>query len=169
MIYNIYKDAEMIVKYKVNKENRVVNINTVEILEETPITRTGKLGIGSSIHMCIEVDGDGSTNRGWGYRPYFKVYLAESKSEGKGVARIYFDSANYVTPPHNMDRYGNKQIELNSKEKKILCKVLSFKGIWDFMNEVMYDLTMRYIDELKAQKPDFVPTKYYQMPNYKNL
>lgn len=64
----------------------------------------------------ISVEPNGETDRGWEKDPYFKAY----KNNKSQVARIYINRAEYCK-----SHRGAEVFELNSKERKILVKILS--------------------------------------------
>lgn len=113
--------------------------------------------------------------------PYFKFYNADNYNKATKIIRVLFKKADYVV--HND---GKELWELNSKEKKLLIKVLNepsqyypdittwqaAKFDWDreYLEEPLR--LDRYLkgeyDEFYKDNPGYV-SSYLEMPDYMNL
>lgn len=126
-------------------------------------------------NICITLDGNGQTNRGFINDPYFKVYASQTAKSGTKVARLKLKEPKYVV--HN-----NQKWDMNKKELKLvnkyLDKIVEVNGekmtAWELIKrtaiaEGELDNDSRLSKEekerirqeiLSLEKPDYTKTKY---------
>lgn len=140
--------------YGVLNNNKDSNVENVEIVNEVYVTSTE--------NFAITVDGDGKTDRGFKYDPYFKVYNSTSVEKAKKVCRIRIRSATYVKPHASENR--DSHWKLNSSERKELDNRLSDKNIWQRLitdtNKVINDRSKEL--DINLVKPDYTKLEDYQ-------
>lgn len=91
-------------------------------------------------NICITVDGSGQTDRGFDADPYFKVYNSSKPAKATKVARIYFSRPEYVK-----DHQGKPIWNLNSKECKMLNKILANDNVWNKLNEELSNVIQKTV------------------------
>lgn len=131
-------------------ENEMIDIlkeyfNELESLKEATIAEEKRDG------LEISIEPDGETNRGWANDPYFKVY----KKNRLYIARIYITRAQYCK-----DHIGPEVFTLNSKERKILIKILSannYKKWKKLVDRTSYYIKTKYHKDFPSQliMPDY--------------
>lgn len=117
--------------------------NNLEIINEIRVYSNNKFLIG--------VYGPGMTDRNFHQRPYFKVYNSSKYENANKVARIYFDSPNYVYPEHK--ERGKEVWYLSNSDKKLLNNILNSKDIWDSLNIALAKITNS--KSVYYNKPDY--------------
>lgn len=127
-------------------------------------------GDSAKLKMMIAVDGDGGSYRKYGLDPYFKIYHYSANRYAEGVSRIYFDRPEYVYPPHGRDSFGNEQLPMPRDLLKLFIKTMNkHPEIWKKMNDMRVVVTMRYINELKKDRPGYKVVDFYELPDYSLL
>jgi hypothetical protein len=124
------------------------------IKEDYEVITEGK--VLSKDGICIYVEGQINSN--YIKDPYFKLYDSISETDAKRIARIGVkDGAHYVYHGKNE---GKEFWILNSKERKLLEKLMSEPGVWE-----------KTLKEINARGNDIFHgfSFYCEKPNFRNI
>ena len=142
-------------------------LNNQEILNERRII-TGK-----DDNICITIDGNGITDRGFINDPYFKVYSSKNPNKkGTKVARIKLKEPEYII--HN-----NQKWDMNNKELKILDeyldKIVTVNGkeitVWEYIKQSAIDESELDNSKLSKEEKDKIRSEILDLkkPDYSLL